>query len=128
MAYQKRPLREVATGGRYEMVQELTSTSTGTEIEPFGLTTITSASTDSTNTFGMKAAKNAGVHKHIAVTLGTTDSVVVTGNSTLVTFFGSTNATCTFSTGTGEKYLQLIATSTIEWAVVSQSTGVTFSA
>jgi len=110
------------------MVQALTSTSTGTAVEPFGLAAITSASTDSTNTFALKGAKAAGVHKYVAVTVGTTDSVVLTGNSTAVTFFGSTDATCTFSTGTGEKFIQLIATSTSEWAIVAQSTGVTLSA
>ena len=128
MAYEKRRLREVDTAGSYSKVQALTSTSTGTAVESFGLTTITSASTDSTNTFGLKGAPAGGVHKYVAVTLGTTDSVVLTGASTAVTFFGSTNATCTFSTGTGEKHIQLVATSTSEWAVVAQSTGVTFSA
>jgi len=126
MAYEKRRLREVDTAGSYSKLQTLTSTSTGTEVLSFGVTTINSGSTDSANSFGMADPKSGGLHKYVAVTVGTTDSVVLT-LSTAVNIFGSTNSTVTFSTGTGEKFLSLVATAATEWAIVGQSTGVAYS-
>lgn len=128
MGYQKRYLREVDTAGSYSKLQALTDTDTATEVLSYGVTTITSASTVGTNTFAMASPKSGGVHKYFAVTAGTTDGPTLSHSSTAVTYFGSTNGTVTFSTGTGEKFLALVATSATEWAVIGQSTGVTFSA
>lgn len=128
MGIQKRYLREVDTAGSYSKLQTLTSTDTATEINPYGVTLITSASTDSTNAFDLGDITVAGVHKYIAVTLGTTDAVVINTNSTTTTFWGSTNNTATASTGAGEKALALVAATTSSWAVVGQTTGWTFSA
>jgi hypothetical protein len=47
--------------------------------------------------------------------------------TTDTTFFGSDDDTVIFSTGAGKKWLSLIATSATEWAVVGQSTGLTYS-
>ena len=127
MAIQKRYLREADTAGSNSKLQALTSTSTATEIINFGVTTINSGSTTGTNSFAMADPKDAGLNKTIAVTVGTTDAPIVT-LSTGVNFFGSTGSTLTFSTGTGEKWLQLVATGATEWAIVAQSTGVTISA
>lgn len=127
MGYQKRQQREVDVAGSYSKLQSLTSTSTGTEVINFGVTTIDSGSTVGTNAYAMADPKSGGQHKYFAVTVGTTEAPVVTV-STGVNFFGSTGSTLTFSTGTGEKWLQLVATGATEWAIVAQSTGVTISA
>lgn len=127
MSIQKRYISEVDTAGSYSKVQALTEASTATEILNFGVTTINSGTTASANSFAMADPKAAGQHKYLAVTVGTTDAPVVTV-STGVNFFGSTGSTLTFSTGAGEKWLQLVATDATEWAIVAQSTGVTISA
>lgn len=127
MGIQKRYLSEVDTAGSYSKMQTLTSTSTATPLNSYGVTLITAATTAGSNAFTLGAPKTAGVHKYVAVTLGTTDSVAVS-LSTAVAFWGSTNSTVTFSTGAGEKHLALVAASATSWAVLSQSTGVTFSA
>ena len=127
MGFQKRYLRETDTAGSNSNLQALTSTSTGTEIFNYGVTTINSGSTTGTNAYAMADPKSAGLNKSFAVTVGTTDAPIVSV-STGINFFGSTGSTLTFSTGTGEKWLQLVATSTAEWAIVAQSTGVTISA
>ena len=125
---QKRYLKEVDTAGSFSKLQALTSTSTATAVLPYGVTTITAGTTVGTNNFALASPKVAGVHKYIAVTVATTDAPILSQASTATTFFGSTNGLATFSTGAGEKFLSLVATSTSVWAVVGQSTGVTFSA
>lgn len=127
MAYEKRRLREVDTAGSYSKLQQLTSTQDGTEVLSFGVTTLDSDSTNG-NAFSMASPKSGGVHKYVAVTLGTTEEVALAHASTAVTYFGSTNGVLTFSTGAGEKWIQLVATSDVQWAIVAQSTGVTLSA
>jgi hypothetical protein len=124
----KQYVRTVADAGSNSKLQQLASADTATAVLNYGVTTINSDSTSGTNSFTMDDPIHGGTHKYIAVTLGTTDSVVLASASTTVTFFGSTNATVTFSTGAGEKHLGLVSVSATEWAVVSQSTGVTFSA
>jgi hypothetical protein len=127
MGIRKRYLREAQTAGANAKLQSLTSTSTATEIINYGVTTINSGSTVGTNTFAMADPKDGGLEKALAVTVGTTDAPIVSV-STGVNFFGSTGSTVTFSTGAGEKWMQLVATGATEWAIVAMSTGVTISA
>ena len=128
MSIRKRYISEVDTAGSYSKLQSLASADAGASLNSYGVSLINADSTAGGNVFVLGAPKTGGVHKYIAVTLGTTDSVVVTTDSTTTTFWGSTNAIVTFSTGAGEKYLNLVAASATSWAVVGVSTGVTFSA
>jgi hypothetical protein len=131
-AIQKRYLKEVDTAGSYDAVQAaINSSSTDVNIEPFGFTPINAATTESGTTGTVDVVLGdpggAGVRKSIAVTLGSTKSVTLVMATTTTTFFGSNNDTVVFSTGAGEKFIQLVATSTSEWAVVGASTGLTYS-
>lgn len=128
MGIKKQYQRVVADAGFNSKVQSLTHSDTATAVNNYGLTTINSGGGVGVNAFTMDDPVQGGTHKFVAVTLGTTAQVSLASNSTTVTFFGSTNGTVTFSTGTGEKFLSLVSVSASEWAVVGQSTGVTFSA
>jgi len=135
MAYEKRRLREVDTAGSYSKVQALTEADASTadpSVNSYGFSVIdvgtTAAAQANDATFALAAPAAGGVHKYISVLSGTTDAVIITTHSTAVTFFGSTDATVTATTGAAARHLELIATSSTGWAVIAESTGWTFSA
>ena len=135
MAFEKRRLREVDTAGSYSKVQALTEANASTavpSVNSYGYSVINVGTTDAAQandaTFALAAPKAGGVHKYISAVSATTDTVIITTHSTAVTFFGSTDATVTMTTGAAARHLELIATSSTGWSVIAQSTGWTFSA
>ena len=112
--------------GATSYVQNLTQASTGTRVKRHGTTVITSAASGSTGTHGFIMDKpTAGVQKSIVVDANSTRVVQVFNASTGVTFLSSTGNSIAFSTGTGVKFVSLLGLSTSQWAITSQSTGVT---
>ena len=125
----KRYTRHVMAGGLADVVQTLTSTSTGTAVQSHGVTTIASANAGTAGNHGfILEAPEKGLRKTIVADLNSTRTVTIYNESTAHTFFGSTSNSVAFTTGTGLKWVNLVGVSTSVWAVTSASTGVTIAA
>lgn len=132
MSYEKfrRPIH--APYGVENPLQALTAASTGTNVVPYGITTITSASTAGSNIFKLTAPRRAGVRKTIVVDVGTTDAVDIMNAAAALSsaagfFYGSSGQAVRVSTGNVMAYrsISLVSVSTSVWAISGLSTGVT---
>lgn len=126
MAITKTYTREVFDAGSAQVVQALSTSDTGTTVNPYGVTTFTNGSDDKTYSMG---APIVGLEKVLVADISSTGVTTVITDSTTTTIFGTTNTAIAFSTGAGRyRNVSLVGLSTSQWAVVSSSTGVTLSA
>lgn len=113
-----------STGARIkEEVQELSGTSTATEVNNYGVTYIKSTGSGAAGAKVYKLAKpEAGVHKYIVGHVGSTKAISVrTLSSDNVFLLGTTKNSLTFATAStyGAPVFHLVGLSTALWAVVS---------
>ena len=126
MAIVKQYTRKVFDAGSAQNVQSLSTSDTGTTVNPYGVTTFTNGSDDKTYSLG---APIVGLEKVLLVDISSTGETTVITDSTTTTIFGTTNTALTFSTGAGRyRNVSLVGLSTAQWGIVSSSTGVTLSA
>jgi len=126
MGVVKQYLTEVQTGGRRENLQSLTD-STGTAVKSYGVTTLTNSS-DVDQTYLVGSAPQTGLRKTILGLMESTGVLIIGQASSSITFFGSTNNLITLTTGAGVKSIDLVGLSATSWGVISETTGLTFSA
>ena len=123
--YVKRPQY---TPGLSENPQRLVTTSTATVVKGYGYTIIVSTAAKA---FKLANPLRAGTEKVIIFDVNAGPCTVIP-LTTSQTFFGTTHATITFSSGSAAgvhpKRARLVGVSKTQWALVDQSTGVTTSA
>jgi hypothetical protein len=126
MAIVKTYNQQVDAYGGSDVVQTLTQASTATRVNRHGTTVITSAGSGTVGTHGfVMDTPSVGIRKTIIVDPNSTRTVTVFNASTADTFLSSTGNSLVFSTGAGVKAVTLVGISTAQWAIVSQTTGVT---
>lgn len=127
MAITKTYTREVFDAGSAQVVQTLSTSDTGTTVNPYGVSKFVNTAAND-KVYGM-GAPIVGLENTLIADLQGLGSVTVNTDSTATTIFGTTNTQIAFSTGAGRyRHLQLVGLSTSEWAIVSSSTGVTLAA
>lgn len=114
-------------GERNAPLQTLTGASTATEITNDGVTTITVTTGEGTAAnlvYTLAAPGWAGQRKTILADLNSTKEVTVRTKTSAATFFGSTKNSFVFSTGStyAPSSVDLIATSTVVWAILAANT------
>jgi hypothetical protein len=99
-------------------VTALTSNSTGTNILPYGLTTITSS--NNAQGYLLSAPTNAGLTVDVVI-LSTSGATVTTSNATIITRASTSLVTATFN-GVKGAQATLVALSTSSWLNLTTTT------
>ncbi len=123
MAIVKEYNRPVADAGRIDRVQTLIETDVATNVLNYGVTTLVNTTDDSA--FFVIDLPVQGIRKTVIVDMESTGLVTLISPTTLITFLGSTGNAVVFTTGATPKSVELVGISATQWAVSSQSTGVT---
>lgn len=124
MGTRKEYLRTVFNAGTAQVIQALSTASTGTPITNYGVTTLVSNTSDVADKAYKLAAPVKGIEKTLIIRSNSTTVITVRSVSTGVVFFPTTGNLITATSG-AKAFISLVGLSATEWGIVSRSTGLT---